>query len=90
MGPNLSNWQIAEELGLSGSDAQRMAEPLWHGLAATIPAPRLEGEVEIDEVAGHKGQPAAVAKRSARAAAAGWRERRAVARWKRISRRSSA
>jgi transposase-like protein len=93
MGLNLSNRQIAQELGLSGADAQFMTEQLRHGLAARIPAPRLEGEVEIDEVyvvAGHKGQPAAVAKRGARADAAGWRERRAAARWKRTSHRSSA
>jgi len=67
MGLNLSNRQIALELGLSGSDVQLMTEQLRHGLAAKVPAPRLEGEVEIDEVyvvAGHKGQPAAVAKRS--------------------------
>ena len=68
MGLNLSNQQIALELGLSGSDVQLMTEQLRHGLAARIPAATLEGEVEIDEVyvvAGHKGQPAAVAKRSA-------------------------
>jgi hypothetical protein len=44
-----------------------MTEQLRHGLAARIPVATLEGEVEIDEVyvvAGHKGQPAAVAKRS--------------------------
>jgi hypothetical protein len=93
MGLNLSNRQIARELGLSGSDAQFMTERLRHGLAARIPAATLEGEVEIDEVyvvAGHKGQPGAVAKRGARADAAGWRERRAAARWKRTSHRSSA
>ena len=57
MGLNLSNRQIAEELGLSGSDVQLMTEQLRHGLAAKIPAATLEGEVEIDEVyvvAGHK------------------------------------
>jgi hypothetical protein len=54
---------------------------------------RLAGEVEIDEVyvvAGHKGQPAAVAKGGGSAAAAGWRERRAAARWRRRSHPSSA
>src|SRR3954454_19549918 len=93
MGLNLSNRRIAQELGLSGSDAQFMTEQLRHGLAARIPAATLEGEVEIDEiyvVAGHKGQPGAVAKRGARADAAGWRERRAAARWKRTSHQSSA
>jgi transposase-like protein len=93
MGLNLSNRQIAQELGLDASDTQAMTERLRGGLAAKAPAARLEGEVEIDEVhvvAGHKGQPAAVAKRGGSAAAAGWRERRAAARWKRTSLRSSA
>ena len=93
MGLNLSNRQIAEELGLSGSDVQVMTEQLRRGLAAKIPAATLAGEVEIDEVyvvAGHKGQPAAVAKRGGPGGAAAWRERRAVARWPRTSRRSSA
>src|SRR4051812_28192470 len=65
MGLNLSNWQIAQELGLDGSDVQAMTEQLRRGLVAKIAPVRLEGEVEIDEVyvvAGHKGQPAAVAK----------------------------
>jgi transposase-like protein len=35
MGLNLSNRQIAQELGLSGSDAQAMAEQLRRGLAAS-------------------------------------------------------
>ena len=93
MGLNLSNRQIALELGLSGSDVQLMTEQLRHGLAARLPAATLEGEVEIDEVyvvAGHKGQPKAVAKRGDRDGVAGWRERRAAARWRRTSRRSSA
>src|SRR3954467_6107170 len=65
MGLNLSNRQIAQELGLDGSDVQAMTEQLRRGLVAKIAPVRLEGEVEIDEVyivAGHKGQPAAVAK----------------------------
>src|SRR5215217_5845683 len=69
MGLNLSNRQIASELKLSPSDAQAMTEQLRRGLVARIPEARLEGEVEIDEVyvvAGHKGQPAAVAQRGAR------------------------
>jgi transposase-like protein len=93
MGLNLSNRQIAEELGLSGADVQLMTERLRHGLAARIPAATLEGEVEIDEVyvvAGHKGQPAAVAKRGASGGVAAWQERRAAARWRRTSRRSWA
>ena len=91
MGLNLSNRQIAGELGLSGSDVQAMAGQLRRGLVAKTPAARLEGEVEIDEVyvvAGHKGQPAAVAKGGEQDGAAGWRERRAAARWRRTSHRS--
>ena len=93
MGLNLSNRQIAQELGLDGSDVQAMTEQLRRGLVAKIAPVRLEGEVEIDEVyvvAGHKGQPAAVAKGGASDAAAGWQERRDAARWRRTSRRSSA
>ena len=93
MGLNLSNCQIAQELGLDRSDVQVMTEQLRGGLVAKTPPVRLEGEVEIDEVyvvAGHKGQPAAVAKRGGLDAAADWRERRAAARWRRTSRPSSA
>jgi transposase-like protein len=80
MGLNLSNRQIALELGLSPSDAQAMTERLRRGLVAKTPATKLEGEVEIDEVyvvAGHKGQPAAVAKRGGSDAGASWRAPRA-------------
>ncbi|WP_218128060.1 transposase [Belnapia rosea] len=93
MGLNLSNRQIAQELGLDGSDVQAMTEQLRGGLVAKAPAVRLEGEVEIDKVyvvAGHKGQPAAVAKGGGLDAAADWQERRAAAHWRRTSRRSSA
>jgi hypothetical protein len=74
MGLNLSNRQIAQELDLGETDVQAMTEQLRYGLAAKLPPARLAGEVEIDEVyvvAGHKGQPAAVAKRGVRAAAGG-------------------
>jgi transposase-like protein len=74
MGLNLSNRQIAQELDLSQADVQRMTEQLRTGLVARTPPIRLEGEVEIDEVyvtAGHKGSPAAVAKRGAAGDAAG-------------------
>src|SRR3712207_5236755 len=95
MGLNLANRQIAQELGLDGSDVQAMTEQLRRGLLAKVPAARLGGEVEveIDEpyvVAGHKGQPAAVAKGGGSDAGAGWRERRAAARWRRTSHRFSA
>src|ERR687886_103024 len=78
MGLNLSTRQIAQELSLDRSDVQAMTEQLRGGLVAKAPPVRLAGEVEIDEVyvvAGHKGQPAAVAKRGARDGAAGWRGR---------------
>jgi transposase-like protein len=68
MGLNLSNRQIAKELDLGVSDVQAMAEHLRQGFAANAPTGILAGEVEIDEVyvvAGHKGNPAAVAKRGA-------------------------
>ena len=74
MGLNLSTRQIAQELGLDRSDVQAMAEQLRSGLVAKTPPVRLDGEVEIDEVyvvAGHKGQPAAVAKGGGSDAAAG-------------------
>src|SRR5215210_208687 len=92
MGLNLSNRQIALELGLSASDVQAMTEHLRRGLVARAPAARLEGEVEIDEayvVAGHKGQPAAVAKRGGRDGAASCRGCPGGARRRRTSRRSS-
>jgi len=68
---------------LSASDTQAMTEQLRGGLATKAPPVRLAGEVEIDEVyvvAGHKGQPAAVAKRGGSGAVAGWPARRAGAR----------
>ncbi len=74
MGLNLSNRQIAKELDLSASDVQAMTECLRQGLTAKAPVVILDGEVEIDEVyvvAGHKGNPAAVAKRGDPADAGG-------------------
>jgi transposase-like protein len=93
MGLNLSTRQIAQELGLNGSDVQAMTEQLRGGLVAQAPAVRLAGEVEIDGVyvvAGHKGQPAAVAKRGGSDAVGGWQAHRAAARWRRTSLLSSA
>jgi len=93
MGLNLSNRQIAGELGLCAPDVQVMTEQLRRGLIASTPAVELKGEVEIDEVyvvAGHKGQPAAVAKRGGSDAVASWQARRDAARWQRTSRPSSA
>jgi len=93
MGLNLSNQQIALELGLDTSDTQAMTEQLRAGLVARAPAVELQGAVEIDEVyvvAGHKGQPEQVAKRGGSGGAANWQGRRDVARWRRTSRPSSA
>ena len=93
MGPNLSNRQIALELGLSPPDAQAMTEQLHQGLVARTPTVELGDEVEIGEVyvvAGHKGQPSAVAKRGGLTVAAGWRARRDGARRPRTSRLSLA
>ncbi len=90
---NLSNRQIALELKLSPSDAQAMTEQLRRGLVARVPEVRLAGEVEIDEVyvvAGHKGQPAAVAKRGGLGVVGGWPARRAGAHGRRTSHPSSA
>lgn len=73
MGLNLSNAQIAPELGLNPDDVQRMTGPLREGIVARQPEPILAGVVECDEgyvVAGHKGRPDAVKKRSPGAAAA--------------------
>lgn len=67
MGLNLSNSQIARELDLNISDTQQMTKQLRAGIVNNKPAVVLEGEVECDEVyviAGHKGHPDAVKKRS--------------------------
>jgi transposase-like protein len=72
MGLNLSNLQIAQELELNPSDVQMMTSQLREGLTAKAPEIKLSGIVEADEVyvvAGHKGNPEAVKKRPASAAA---------------------
>ena len=92
MGLNLSNRQIAEELGLCASDVQAMTEHLRHGLVSRIPPATLQGDVEIDEVyvtAGHKGQPAEVAKGGGRDGDANGAVNAGGARWRRTSHRSS-
>ena len=68
MGLNLSNQQIAGELDLNVGDVQAMTEQLRAGILAARPAEVLAGVVECAEIyvtAGHKGQPAAVAKKAA-------------------------
>ena len=92
MGLNLSNEQIAQELGIDPDDAQVMASQLREGIVARKPEVQLGGEVECDEayvVAGHKGHPAAVAKKGGSVGDGGERGRRAGGRWRRRSRRSS-
>ena len=74
MGLNLSNRQIALELGLAVGDVQEMTRQLRKGLMERAAAPVLQGEIEIDEVyviAGHKGNPAAVQKKTAKAGETG-------------------
>ncbi len=74
MGLNLSNTQIAQELGLNPNDVQRMTEQLRNGIVARPPEPVLDGEVECDEVygvAGHKGHPDVVKKKAAGGGGAG-------------------
>ena len=85
--------QIAQELDLNEGDVQAMTSQLRQGLVERQPDVRLDGEVEADEVyvvAGHKGQPAAVAKRGGSGAGEGWKARRDGARRRRTSRPSSA
>jgi transposase-like protein len=93
MGLNLSNRQIAQELDLAESDVQAMTDPLRSGITAKLPPVTLDGVVEADEVyvvAGHKGNPAAVAKKSGAHAGVGSRAHPAAARWRQKSRPSSA
>ena len=92
MGLNLSNQQIARELSLNDDDVHNMASHLREGLVAKVPEAILDGEVEADEVyvvAGHKGHPAAVAKKAAAGDGVGSRARPVAARWRKKSRRSS-
>ena len=66
MGLNLSNEQIAQELGIDPDDAQVIASRLREGIVERKPEVQLSGEVECDEVdvvAGHKGHPEAVRKK---------------------------
>jgi transposase-like protein len=93
MGLNLSNRQIAQQLALSVSDVQVMTEQLRSGLVAKLPPVTLDGAVEVDEVyvvAGHKGNPAAVAKKTAPDGAVGSKAPPAGARWRKKNHRSSA
>lgn len=69
MGLNLSNGQIAKELGLDKDDVQKMTTQLRQGIVDGKGEVQLSGEVECDEVyvtAGHKGNPDAVKKKDDR------------------------
>ena len=59
MGLNLSNRQIAQELGLGGLDVQAMTEQLRRGLVAKIAPVRLEGGLPRDWGSGCGGVRAA-------------------------------
>jgi len=69
MGLNLSNRQIALELDLNESDAQKMTSLLREYFVKQRVTHKLEGEVEFDEVyviAGHKGRPDCIKGRKGR------------------------
>ena len=69
MGLNLSNAQIAKELGLTQSDCQAMTSLLRDGVYEKRPQEVLSNEVEFDElyiIAGHKGHPESVKKKEDR------------------------
>jgi transposase-like protein len=88
MGLNLSNRQIAQELGLAEDDAQRMTEQLRTGVVAVQAEAVLSGKVELDEayvVAGHKGQPEEVKKKGGQDGGGDSRARRAARRLRRRS-----
>ena len=66
MSLNLSNLQIANELDLNKSNGHKMTEQQRPGVSKKSKS----GEVECDEVyivAGHKGQPEQVKKKTSRA-----------------------
>jgi hypothetical protein len=74
MGLNLSNEQIAQELGIDPDDAQIMAYQLREGVVQRKPEVALSGEVECEEVyvvAEHKGHPEAVRKKGGSVGGAG-------------------
>jgi len=69
MGLNVSNMQIAKELGLCNSDSQKMGDTLRTEVYTNKPPVRLTNIAEFDEVyiiAGHKGKPKAIQDRKPR------------------------
>jgi transposase-like protein len=92
MGLNLSNHHIAQARDLNSSDVHQMTCQLRQGIVAQQSTATLSGAVECDEVdivAGHKGQPDAVAKRGSADGADGSRASADGARSQRRSHRSS-
>jgi hypothetical protein len=92
MGLNLSNQQIAQELGLHKDDVHQMASELRQAVFDKRPEVQLSGTVEFDEVyvtAGHKGQPEAVKKKIAKGGGASSKGFGDVEHSKKRSRRSS-
>lgn len=88
LGLNLSTEQIAKELCLNKDDAHYMASVLRSGVVDKKPEVKLSGKVECDEVyvvAGHKGNPDAVKKRSAQAAETGCEVHGDEGHWKKKS-----
>ena len=68
MGLNLSNAQMAQALDLNKDDAPHLTTQLRQGIVTQTPAPTLSGAVAcdaVDIVAGHQGQPDAVATKGA-------------------------
>jgi transposase-like protein len=92
MGLNLSNQQIAQELGLNQSDVHQMTHQLRQAIVDNKPEVQLSGEVECDEVyvtAGHKGHPDAVKKRGVQGGGVSSKGFGAEVRWPQKSRRYS-
>lgn len=92
MGLNLSNQQIAQELGLNQGDVHQMTHQLRQAIVDKKPEVQLSGDVECDEVyvtAGHKGHPEAVKKRGVKGGGASSKGFGAEVRSKQKSRRYS-
>ena len=88
MSLNLSNLQIAQELGLNKDDVQKMTQQLRETVDKKRPDVSLEGEVECDEVyvvSGHKGHPDAVKKKAVKDGGTGSEVPVVAALWKKKS-----
>jgi transposase-like protein len=88
MSLNQSTEQIKNDLGLCRSDAQDMAQALRQAIVDKRPEIIVRGEVECDEVyivAGHKGKPEEVKKKTDAGAGAGSKGGEGGEEWKRKS-----